>query len=82
MVHHYNERKRNERRVIKRKTKILRDIYGLDLNELGRGYHGHGLSKRKVHCSCPMCSEKTKYIGYKHSDKKKLEKIKEEIAAL
>ena len=39
--------------------------------------HGekHRLSKGKVHCSCPMCAQKTKNIGYSHSDKIKLSKV-------
>lgn len=31
------------------------------------------LSKAKIHCSCPMCSYKTKTHGWKHSDLRKIE---------
>lgn len=34
----------------------------------------HRLSKAKVHCSCPMCQQKTKKSGWKHSDRVKLDK--------
>lgn len=34
----------------------------------------HRLDKNKVHCSCPMCSAKTRRNGWKHSDTVNLEK--------
>ena len=34
------------------------------------------LVKGKIHCSCPMCSSKTKKDGYSHSDLKKITKCK------
>lgn len=34
----------------------------------------HRLSKAKVHCSCPMCQQKTRNLGWKHSDQVKLAK--------
>jgi hypothetical protein len=35
------------------------------------------LKKGKVHCSCPICSSKTKTHGMKHSEKKKAVNIEE-----
>ena len=35
----------------------------------------HRLSKNKVHCSCPLCSAKSKRNGYKISDLKKFEAL-------
>lgn len=43
------------------------------------------LTKGKVHCSCPMCAAKTNLksgvitSGWTHSDKKKLEKISNQL---
>ena len=39
----------------------------------------HRLSKGKVHCSCPMCSRKTRKNGWKYRDKVNREKGFEEI---
>ena len=36
-------------------------------------------NKGKIHCSCFLCSAKTKTHGYKPSDIKKLEKIKYDL---
>lgn len=50
----------------------------------------HQFSKNKIHCSCPMCSSKTrnkgrrgkknynKAINYKHSDRKRVESMRDE----
>lgn len=52
---------------IRRKEKILKNV------KLG-SYYGytrgqpHRISKGKIHCSCPMCREKTKERGWKHAD--------------
>lgn len=63
-------RRKQRRRVIKRKSGILRRIGGEPLlyawshDEVGR------LSKGKIHCSCPMCRMKS-YDDMKISDKRK-----------
>lgn len=33
----------------------------------------HQYSKNKIHCSCPMCSAKTRNINYKISDLRKVQ---------
>lgn len=45
-----------------RKRNIVRDIYGWN-----EGWYDnlHQYSKNKIHCSCPMCSEKTNNRGRK-----------------
>lgn len=64
---------------IKRKEKILKNVYDAGNgecknNEKLGSYYGytkgksHRLSKGKIHCSCPMCREKTKERGWKHAD--------------
>jgi len=68
-------------RYINRRKRIVEDVYNSDVSTWG----GLGaLSKNKVHCSCPICSEKTRIHSsdiknthgfrknWKHSDKKKL----------
>ena len=37
------------------------------------------LSKGKIHCSCWMCSSKTKRNGWKHSEKKAISAMNKEI---
>ena len=69
--------KRHTRQVIrhqnfvhqKRKEDIINNcFYGWPDNK-----YGHYLSKNKIHCSCPLCSMKTKNDGYKAADKRKVE---------
>lgn len=60
---------------INRKKYIVNNCWGLS-----RGFipniliQPHRLSKGKVHCSCPMCAQKTKKNGWKHGDEINLEK--------
>lgn len=56
-----------------RKTHISKRMQK-DLScHMGRWYKFNGqYSKGKIHCSCPMCSTKTRKNGYKISDKRKL----------
>ena len=52
-----------------RKKRIAEEITSMTYDNL------HQYSKNKVHCSCPMCNEKTNVKGahnYKHSELKKL----------
>lgn len=65
---------------IKRKKDILKNIYGMSDEEIFpkeniRGL-GRGLNKGKVHCSCPLCRRKTRYNGWKASDRRNIEKKK------
>lgn len=59
MIHRHrgNRRKQNYRKAI-RKEKIAKQVYHF---EDGHNYYNHlnQFSKNKIHCSCPMCKEKT-----------------------
>lgn len=70
-----------------RKRRISRQVYWDDVD-----YYDnlHQYSKNKIHCSCPLCSQKTKNKGkrkkgnynrtlnYKASDYKKIERLENE----
>ena len=58
----------NAKKHIKRKADILNHVYWGDAFQGFTKGHSHWLSKNKIHCSCPMCREKTKEIGFKHAD--------------
>ena len=66
------ERRKNDYNHIAKKRKILKDVYREEALVFSLDKEKHRLSKGKVHCSCPMCSTKTKKDGYSHSDQKKL----------
>lgn len=68
-------RRAQTKRVIKRRENILRKVYGIEPEEWFSHKNGasHRLDKAKVHCSCPMCSAKTKTQGWKHSDLQKMQ---------
>lgn len=56
---------------IKRKLEIVKNMYApLDVGYKAL-HQSHRLSKGKLHCSCPMCTDKVKNRGWKHSDEKK-----------
>jgi hypothetical protein len=59
---------------IKRKKRIIHNI-----NDYWHYKYEGELSKGKIHCSCKLCSSKTKDIGYKASDKCKLLNMKQEL---
>lgn len=62
------ERIKNDYKHIARKRNILEHVYSDGaLDGFTKG-QTHRLSKGKVHCSCPMCSAKTKTHGRKHSE--------------
>lgn len=61
--------RKNNYRIIQRKKKIL-ESYGEGVLE----GQIHRLAKSKIHCSCPLCQEKTRLNGWKHSDKVKIER--------
>lgn len=66
---------------IRRKERIIHDVYRYhdwDPWTGDKGAHNR-LNKGKVHCSCCMCSFKTKSHGWKHSDKKKLLSMDEQL---
>ena len=70
-------RKNQEKRIITKKTKIVRNVFHYSNEDFSRNVlwkYPHRFSKNIVHCSCPMCSRKTKELGWKHSDKVNLQK--------
>lgn len=83
-------RREMRRKHIKRKKRIADSIYS------GGPYYSFDgqYDKNKVHCSCPMCSQKTNNKGknrlkhgnyypsknWKHSDKLKIDKMDAQLA--
>lgn len=75
------EKRHNDVTKAIRKKNICRFFYGWDYYD-----NLHEYSKNKIHCSCLMCSSKTNSRGrygiasknWKHSDAKKIIKMKEE----
>lgn len=64
---------------IRRKMRILKDIWNEDIEDWTGHDQPHRLSKMKIHCSCPCCSPKTNrpykgHGGWKPSDQRKLAK--------
>ena len=64
----YNRHHRE--RVIKRKKDLSNQLYGHDYYR-----HDGKYSKGKIHCSCDMCSNKTKIHGFSRSDMRKRDSI-------
>lgn len=84
--HSLIETRNSAKKHVKRKEFILKNIYDAPTHQIEfecTSYYGytkgqpHRLSKNKVHCSCPLCSSKTKLRGYKHSDVLKMMKEKD-----
>lgn len=73
---------RHKTRVhIRRKRHILKDVYNMSNDEIKRNIcfnHDGRLAKGKVHCSCSLCRAKTKELGWKHSDMKRIEACKQQ----
>ena len=61
---------------IKKKEKILKNIIwaDMDCSSMEVIQQHHRLSKAKVHCSCPMCTEKVSNLGWKYKDRINLSK--------
>lgn len=60
---------------ISRKKRIVKNCWGLSPDFVPNVLtQPHRLSKGKVHCSCPMCSQKTRNNGWKYRDKVNREK--------
>lgn len=84
--HDKAKKRKNDEKHIKRKENIIKNVYDASFGTFhydkdstynAYTYNGeqiHRLSKNKIHCSCPMCTEKTKNIGWKHGDKVKFDK--------
>ena len=63
------ERRKNDYKHIAKKERILKHVYEDGAYDgFTKGGQTHRLSKGKVHCSCPLCSTKTKDNGRKHSE--------------
>lgn len=72
------ERIKNDYKHIARKEYILKHVYPEEaFNGFAKNGQRNRLSKGKVHCSCPLCSAKTKYNGRKHSEELKIESMNE-----
>lgn len=91
MIHKDMRYRRFQRRnAIARKSKISRLVYG---SPMGTGYTEciGKLDKGKVHCSCAMCSAKTKrnfgkrdrsWKSWKISDIKKMQSLEDKVGCL
>lgn len=75
------ERRHNDWTKIHRKAEIIKNTYSEGKDWFNKVFAGkeHKLSKYKVHCSCPMCSAKTRRDGYKISDLRKLDSLKSSL---
>ncbi len=77
----------NAYKYIQKRTCILNNVYDgvrpnlgncTALNGFINSGEMHRLSKGKIYCSCLMCREKTRELGYKHSEQIKMAKGYEE----
>lgn len=82
-------------RKAKRKQRITEEVYPDGLDGLSHPYYDnlHQFSKNKIHCSCPICSAKTRNkgkrrhgagrqapsINYKISDLRKIQSMDSQI---
>ena len=55
----------------RRKFKYVK-LYGMNY------VYGY-LRKGKIHCSCPMCSTKTRTLGYKASERRRLISMEDQL---
>lgn len=62
------------KRKIAHRKHICEDYYGWDWYLVDGRY-----SKGKIHCSCPLCSSKSKDRNWKHSDKQKIESAEDQL---
>lgn len=65
----YRRKMRNKH--IERKKNIVKNIRHSSSEMLENERFVGGLDKGKVHCSCPLCREKTGEMGYSISDRRK-----------
>ena len=74
------ERRHNDWTKIHHKAAIIKYVWQ-DEEWFESTFEGkeHRLNKSKVHCSCPMCSAKTRRNGYKISDLRKLDSLKSSL---
>ena len=64
------ERRRNDFLKARRKQKICQEIYGFEWYK-----YLHMYSKNKIHCSCPICSAKTKTRNLRLRDRRELDRL-------
>lgn len=64
------EKRKNDFKKAIRKKNIAEQNYGFSYYD-----NVHQYSKNKIHCSCPMCSTKTKNNGRKHSEKIRIDSM-------
>ena len=67
------ERRRIDRNKAARKKNICETHYGFSYYD-----NDHQYSKNKIHCSCPLCSAKTKINGHSISEMKKINSLESE----
>lgn len=67
-----SERRHYDRIKALRKRRIVCDTW-IDGSEFAESKSLHYFSKAKVHCSCPLCSAKTRRNGYTIADRRKLD---------
>ena len=74
------ERRHNDWTKIHHKAAIIKYVWR-DEKWFDSAFKGkeHRLSKSKVHCSCPLCSAKTRKNGYKISDLRKLDSLRSSL---
>ena len=67
------ERRHLTQMAIERKKRKLKQGWYDAYDDWTHGGQRNRLNKGKIHCSCPLCSAKTKIYGPSLSDYKKLE---------
>ncbi|MCM3786235.1 hypothetical protein M3231_25085 [Neobacillus mesonae] len=80
---HHSKRTRgyyrhHRQRVIERKKKLIEDHLGWHVPNCQFGR----LSKSKIHCSCSMCSEKSRHLGFPKSALTRIESQMEQLREL
>ena len=63
----------------KKKEVVVRDLWHGAEELLNDPRFVGKLLKGKIHCSCSICTTKTKKDGWKHSDMQKLESISNQL---
>lgn len=74
------ERRKNDFNKAIRKKNIIEHNHGFSLYD-----NLHQYSKNKIHCSCPLCSTKSKHgntPNYKHSDEMKIESMNAKLSEM
>lgn len=67
------EKRHNDWKKAIRKQKIIQQ-YGFDYYD-----NLHQYSKNKIHCSCPLCANKTRENNLPIRDKKRREEMEEQL---